>query len=274
MQWPRPPKRIIPLACVALGLGAAAPAAAGPIPAGWTCAGGSVCGTAGPDGVVSAPPGGTTYAYVTTAGASGQNGAALIPNTGNGSVLLTHPFTLGPGQTFSVPLAFLTSDGGLYQDYAWAALIDLATDARTWLFTARTTRTDAPVPGEGLPAISPGVSLGPVGFTAGAPTWSPLGGSSGACFTIPGLEEVWLGCGWTDWITVSWRVPPGQGGLYRAAFAVANFRDEGWQSGLALGVPTVDGQPIEPPAPVPEPASAALLALALLGIGLARRRVG
>lgn len=91
----------------AAGLAAllALPDRAEAIPAGWTCVGGSVCGTLGPDGVVTAPPAfGPNYTYITTEGALGLNGAAINPPTGqetNGSRLTTNTFTLAEGDRLS-----------------------------------------------------------------------------------------------------------------------------------------------------------------------------
>lgn len=75
------------------------------IPVGWTCVGSSVCGTLGPDGVVTSPPAfGPDYAFVTTSRAIGLNSAALPTPTGqetNGSRLETGIFTLSEGDVLS-----------------------------------------------------------------------------------------------------------------------------------------------------------------------------
>ena len=60
-----------------------------------TCVGN--CGTSGPDGVVTAPPGGTTYNYVSTNGGVAGSGQLAGEGGTNGSTYMTSVFSAGAG---------------------------------------------------------------------------------------------------------------------------------------------------------------------------------
>lgn len=230
------------------------------IPVGWTCTG--ACGTLGADGVVTAPPGGTTYEFVTTSGGVALGGNDLnIGSETNGSRLLTGLFSAAAGQSLEFDFNYVTSDGtASYVEYAWARLLDSSEAPVALLFTARTTPSGDTVPGFGLPPISATMTPSATPIIHGAPTWSPLGGSSGDCFGGTGA-----GCGYTGWIHSSFAIP--STGNYFLEFGVVNWGDQAFDSGLAIASTTIGGAPIGPPTdldPIPEPAS-----LLLLGSGLA-----
>jgi hypothetical protein len=240
------------------------------IPIGWTCVGSSVCGTLGPDGDVSAPPQfGPNYAFITTEGAVGLNGAAINPPTGqetNGSLLESNTFTLAEGDRLSFYFNYVTSDGSQFTEYAWTGLFNVNTLTSGILFTARTTTSGDTVPGFGLPGLDPNVVLTPptTPIIAGLTTWSPLGGSSGACF-----DGIGQGCGQTGWIQMTYTVPTGGAGTYRLQFGVTNALDEDFQSGMAIAGTTINDIPITP---VPVPMSLALFGVGLAGLGVVARR--
>ena len=220
------------------------------------------CGTGSPTGVVTAPPGGGNYQYVSTNG--GANGAGQISTVGgtNGSEYITAPFAASANDALNFNFNYVTSDGAGFSDYAFAELLVGGTHA-AWLFTARTQPSGNTSPGFGLPANDATLTPPTTPINGGAPVWVELGGSSGACWSA--------GCGYTDWINSVYTIMAD--GSYQLRFGVTNWGDTGFDSGLAFNGLKLNDVPIDTGA-VPEPGTWAMMltGFGLLGIALRRRR--
>lgn len=217
-------------------------------------------GTSGADGVVTAAPGGgPTYSWVSTFG--GVAGAGQLPGIGgtNGSSLTTSIFAATAGDVLKFQFNYVTSDGAGFADYAWSQLLTAGGAVFADLFNARTQPTGDTVPGVGLPGISAILAPPTSAIIPGGPIWSPLGGSSGACWAA--------GCGYTGWITATYAIPTT--GSYKVQFGVTNWGDTAFDSGLAFDDISVAGTPV---GVVPEPETYAMLLAGLGLLGLAARR--
>ena len=214
----------IPLLCALAALLWAGASSALPFPPGATCTGS--CGTlATSDGVVSTPPPGGTYAYVSTAGAPTLGTAGLqLAGTTNGSILVLAPITVAAGTVLEFWFDYVTTDGGAYADYAWADLLNAGDLSRAaMVFTAQTNASGNTFPGAALPAVTATLAPAGGGVVAGAPAFSVLGSDSSTCYAA--------GCGYTGWIKATLRV--NTAGTYRLRTGVANVTDTSYNSALA-----------------------------------------
>jgi hypothetical protein len=253
---------------VALLLSAAAIGSAASVPSGWVCNGN--CGSNGADGVVTlSPTGNSQYQWVSTF--NGSNGVGALPGVGgsgsptNGSTLTTSSFSASAGDPLNFYFNYVTSDGSGFADYAWVQLLNSSGTSAALLFTARTAPSGSIVPGFSMPPPSATLDPSAVLINDGAPTWSPLGPSSGSCFDV--------GCGYTGWIKSSFTISTS--GSYMLQAGVVNWNDVEFDSGLALDGVTVAGTPITPVTPVgeiPEPATMLLVSLGAAGLLVRRFR--
>ncbi|MBB4857631.1 hypothetical protein HNO88_000942 [Novosphingobium chloroacetimidivorans] len=202
-----------------------------------TCIGncGHNFGTA--DGVIVPAPGSFgEYDWVSTQG--GLDGAAGIAgydtSATNGSELLSDIFFAAVGQIVSFNFNYVTSDGSQFADYGFAQLINTTTSEVYELFNARTVPDGAIIPGRDLPPVVATLSPAVVSINPGAPTWSPLGDSSGDCYGP--------GCGYTGWVASTFTVPTE--GSYQLRFGAANWLDAAYDSGLAFSGLLLDGATI------------------------------
>ena len=147
---------------VALAVSASA-AFAAPLPTGWTSTGNSGTNTAA-DGDVMLAPGFSSYQWISTY--NGLSGVGTLPvgATGqetNGSFAQTPTFSVNAGDKLNFYFNYITSDGAIYTEYAWAGLFSGTSTFDSYLFTARTTEKGNTVPGFELPGLASGVTLSP-----------------------------------------------------------------------------------------------------------------
>lgn len=221
------------------------------------------CGVStGADGDVTAPPIPGQYNWVSTNGAPLFDGLDLGFNETNGSSLTSALFSADGSEILQFYFNFVTSDGAGFPEYAYAQLVPDG-GAPILLFTARTCETSPcdTVPGTDMPPLGAGVTLLPPStpINANATDWSPLGGSSGACWAV--------GCGNSGWIQMQYTPAAGN---YQLVFGVVNVNDQAFHSGMAVAGATIGGNPIDPT--VPEPMTLALVGLGLAGLAVRRRK--
>ena len=234
---------------------------------GWTCDGS--CGSLGADGVVTLPPSGQPYGWIASTGTSptGLAPASITTLTGAGSTtgsrIRSPLFSATSGEELAFYYNYVTSDGADYADYAWARLVDQDNNEVAILFTARTTTAGNTVPGFNMPPLVATLNPPNAPIIPGGPAWSPLGGSSGACYNT--------GCGYTGWVSATYSIPAT--GNFFLEIGVINWNDNNYQSGLAFDGVTVGGQPIGPTgAAIPTLQEWALLLMGLVLGGLVWRQ--
>lgn len=257
-------KKTLFVSAAVVAVGIAMPASAA------TCIGN--CGTAGADGVVTlSPTGNSSYNWVSTANGEANSTAGEIQGVGDnasgaviGSQFTTAAFTAAANDSLDFFFNYVTSDGAGFADYGWAQLLDSSGNNAAWLFTGRTQPSGNIAPGVGLPALDATLTPATSPIIPGGPVWSPLGGSSGSCFSA--------GCGYTDWIESTYIIPTA--GTYSVAFGVTNWDDSAFQSGLAWDGLSLNDTPIDggDVGAVPEPSTWALMLLGFFGIGSVLRR--
>jgi hypothetical protein len=229
------------------------------------------CGTSGADGAVGlSPTGNASYQWVSTSG--GVFGVGTIPvgapqgNETDGSTLATSLFAVNANSSLNFYFNYVTSDGTAnFPDYAWVELFDSTNNPVALLFTAATAPGAVPiVPNPKLQQPSPGVTLSPssvlITTGPGSTTWSPLGGSSGACFVAFGQ-----GCGNTGWVNSTYNIATA--GSYYLKFGVVNAGDQAFDSGLAFDGIAINGVPVNS---APEPGTLALMGFGVLGLAAAK----
>lgn len=226
-----------------------------------TCVGN--CGTAAPNGVVTAPPAfGPNYQYVSTfGGVVGAGRITGVTNTANatGSQFTTAAFSANAGDALNFFFNYVTSDGsGDFTDYSFAELLSGGNHV-AWLFTARTTPTGNTSPGFGLPSNDSTLTPNSTAIVPGAPVWAQLGTDSNRCFDT--------GCGYTGWIGSAYTIA--NGGSYQLRFGVTNVGDANFASGLAFAGVTINNVPVNG---VPEPMTWAMMIAGFGLMGAAFRR--
>ncbi len=213
----------------------------------WTCSspGTDSCGNLTADGVVVDAPvaNSTGYAWVSTNGAPAFDPTVLpggVPQdlVINGATFTSEPFAVAsPNAPISFHFNYVTSDGEDFGDYAWARLLDSANNQVALLFTARTHPTESVVPGLGMPPHQATLTPATVSISRTKPEWSPLKGSSGSCYSTSTPEE--SGCGYSGWVKASYTIA--NPGAYKLEIGTVNWRDQGYDSGLAVDGLIIDG---------------------------------
>lgn len=238
-------------------------AVAAPLPSGWTSIGNAGTNTAA-DGVVTLAPGFGSYQWISTDGGVDDAGKLPVGPTGqetDGSFAQTPTFSVNVGDKLNFYFNFVTSDGKEFTEYAWAGLYQGTSTFDSYLFTARTTTSGDTVPGFGLPGLGTGVTLTPssTAIIDGGPTFSPLGGSSGACYG--------QGCGYTNWVKMEYTFTAA--GTYSLGFGVTNALDTLYDSAFAIAGVAINDVPIDK---VPEPTTMLLFGTGLAGLAAVARR--
>lgn len=213
----------------------------------------------------------------------------------NGSMAQSSTFSMGAGDRLVMQFNYVSTDGRDYEDYAWARLVNAATQrTAAWLFTARS--GNKPDNDGTSDYVQGGVLKDQVGFQdldskdpdrqlavvlptvpgiMGNTYWAPLGPSSGQCW------EEGTSCGYTGWVVSDFTAPTKDfaTGSYFLQVGVSNWGDAALQSGIAFDyagfTPEAFVNPLnvyDPAAAVPEPATWAMLVTGALLLGWRSRQ--
>ncbi|MBK7951227.1 MAG: NF038132 family protein [Deltaproteobacteria bacterium] len=255
------------------------------------------------------PVGSLRFGFLSTLGGitpDPENGVASVsplilnpdPRSGfthtNGSKTTSTPFVAQAGDQLILYFNYVSTDGLDYRDYAWARLVDSATNATAaWLFLAQSgnapdgdgtsdyvhdkvlkLQTDEILADQDQDAVlNDGQPV--IGMPMGAlSVWAPLGESADACWA---KDPTTSSCGATAWVKSDYTLP--DGGTYFLELGIMNWGDEQYQSALAFDFEGLASENLGPGitvydnTDVPEPHAAGAL---VSGIGalvvLARRR--
>jgi hypothetical protein len=250
----------------------------------WTATG-AVGLISGDSTVQSSPTGNAQFGYVSTSGGVYAVSTLALRDEGrgtenqtNGSKIQSTVFNVNANDTLRLHFNYLSTDGRGYDDYAWARLVNAASNnTAAWLFTARSTNSangnvvpgnvldrqlDKNLPDELDAVLNDGNTIG---FDVAGTNWSPLGDSSNICWD--GANT----CGPTGWIKSDFTF--NAAGSYFLEFGVINWGDEAYDTALAfdfegLQIVNFSGVTLVPPtSTVPLPSSFVLLSV---GLGLMR----
>lgn len=199
------------------------------------------------DGIVqNSPTANAQFGYLTTAGGTLGVSPLVLRDEGrgtenhtNGSKIQSSAFTVSANDTLTLYFNYISTDGRGYDDYAWARLVNAATNnTAAWLFTARSTNSangnvvpgnvlnrqvDNNLPDEIDAVLNDGNT---VGFDVAGTDWLPLGSSSGICWDDANT------CGPTGWIKSEYSVA--SAGAYFLEFGVINWGDQAYDTALAF----------------------------------------
>jgi hypothetical protein len=219
-------------------------------------------------------PGTTTTGFYMT-GALGDPG---IPNTTNGSQMISPAFTAAAGSQLIFDFMFATNDGtDTFSDWANVALVPTQGGQPIFLFTARTGYNSQVVPGYGFSNLAPGLVLTPGTAFLKGDTWYLDATTGDTSASNPNATQFGslrypgdaIG-GSSDWNHAVFTFDPTTAGSYQLVMNVGNVGDEVYSSALFFS-----GYSISPNPVTPEPGTLLLLGSGALGIaGAVRRRLG
>jgi|JI10StandDraft_1071094.scaffolds.fasta_scaffold173080_2 hypothetical protein len=209
----------------------------------------------------------------------------------NGSKTTSTSFTAQAGDVLTLYFNYVSTDGLDYRDYAWARLVESATnETAAWLFLAQSgnapdgdgtsdyvhdkvlkMQTDPVLAEQDQDAVLNG-GQPIVGMPAGSiNVWAPLQEPDGQCWA---KDPQTSSCGATGWVESVYALE--NGGTYHLELGVMNWGDEQFQTALAFDFAGLAPASFLAPITVydvPEPQGWASLFAGLVAVaGLGRRR--